>query len=134
MIKNKKGFTLVELMVVVAILGVLAVIGMVAFDGTTGTARDNSCASNRKMIEEAAMQAAFRGRILQVPKGVVYFCPPQYILEPDGTLKRRIAKDYSEAFFSDMFVELPYCPKGGEYYYYSDTENIHRVRCSKCGF
>lgn len=37
---NTKGFTLVELLVVVAIIAILAVIGLVIFTGTQKTARD----------------------------------------------------------------------------------------------
>jgi prepilin-type N-terminal cleavage/methylation domain-containing protein len=40
MIKNKKGFTLIELIIVMAIIGILAVVAIVAISGKSADARD----------------------------------------------------------------------------------------------
>ena len=37
--KNNKGFTFIELLVVVAIIGILAAVGTVAYTGYTGAAK-----------------------------------------------------------------------------------------------
>ena len=47
---NKKGFTLVELLVVVAILGVLATVGIVSFGGYITSAKENKAKSNFKYV------------------------------------------------------------------------------------
>ena len=46
----KKGFTLVELLVVVAILGILAAVGIVSFGGFLGSAKENASRANHKQV------------------------------------------------------------------------------------
>ena len=53
--KNKKGFTLVELVVVIAILGILAGIAIPRFMDATATARGAKIVADLRTIDSAIM-------------------------------------------------------------------------------
>jgi len=55
-LKNKKGFTLVELMVVVVIIGVLAAIAVPVYNNATQQAERRAVEANLRTIDGAIMQ------------------------------------------------------------------------------
>lgn len=59
--KKQAGFTLVEIMIVVAIIGLLAAIAIPSFVKARDTARANACVNNLRQIDGAKEQAALAG-------------------------------------------------------------------------
>ena len=52
---NKKGFSLVELMIVVVIMGILIAVAIPLYGAVTTNAKNKTCASNIDTIENAAV-------------------------------------------------------------------------------
>jgi len=53
MMKNERGFTIMELMVVIVIIGVLAAIGVPAYKSMIDRARKQACLANQRTISSA---------------------------------------------------------------------------------
>ncbi|GAA6427757.1 competence type IV pilus major pilin ComGC [Dielma fastidiosa] len=98
--KNKKGFTLIELIVVIAILGILALFLVPSFLGYTKDAQKATCEANRHIIE--------RSYTFYKAKSADEITLSKYIDSEDG-------KEYQGSK----------CPAGGVYTYDDD-----KVICS----
>lgn len=55
---NRRGFTLVEIMIVVAIIALLATIAIPSFMKSRNTARQSSCINNLRLMQHAKEQWA----------------------------------------------------------------------------
>ena len=97
--KQRKGFTLVELMIVVAIILILASIGVSSYTHYTKLARRAKCVSNLRVIHEAKMAWA-----VDNPKADAI--PELADLAKGGYFRGK----------TDGSV-VPECPSGGEYTY-----------------
>jgi prepilin-type N-terminal cleavage/methylation domain-containing protein len=86
-LRNKKGFTLVELMVVVAILGILVAVAVPIFSTATQNAQKNTIAANLRTIDSAIMQysAQTGATATSVTKANVENTYIEWPVGPEGT-------------------------------------------------
>lgn len=61
--RRRKGFTLVEIMIVVAIIGLLAAIAIPSFVKARNTSRQNSCINNLRQIDSGKEQYAMAANL-----------------------------------------------------------------------
>ena len=90
MFRKDEGFTLVELMVVVLIIGILVAIAIPIFNAAKANAQKKSCFANQRTIEGAAQT---------------------YSAENNGTMPATVAA------LSPSYIKVtPVCPGGGAAY------------------
>jgi len=94
---KKQGFTLVEIMIVVAIIGLLAAIAIPSFVKARNTSQQNACINNLRQIDSAKEQAAMARHWA----GDV---------DTDAAANKAIVEEYIRG-------GEPTCPGGGEYTY-----------------
>ena len=107
-LKSKKGFTLVELMIVVVIMAILVAVAVPIFSAVTKNAQKKTCDANKREIVSQLTNYCIGNNNMDD----VFNEDDDFVITFDGATGditspgNKITKEDVEA----MFQEVPYCP------------------------
>ena len=107
--RNRKGFTLVEMMIVVLIIGILIAIALPNFLRARENARTRACVANMKQIQAAI---------------------EQWAMETKASGNTSVPTSLSN--YTNWLKTTPTCPSGGTYTI-SGTVNTYTITCNVHG-
>ena len=107
-LKSKKGFTLVELMIVVVIMAILVAVAVPIYSAVTKNARKKTCLANQREIQSQINNAAMTN-ILAFAAG------DEYKLTTNGTADggtwSKVTGAVTPEQLNSLFQKVPYCPE-----------------------
>jgi prepilin-type N-terminal cleavage/methylation domain-containing protein len=109
-VQRASGFTLVEIMIVVGIIGMLAAIAIPNFIRSRAASQQNACINNLRQLSSAVDQWALEtGQPAGAPAPLNVDLTPYVLLNANSS--------------------IPSCPSGGTYTVYN-VSNVPQVSCS----
>ena len=114
--RRKKGFTLIELMIVIAIIAILAAVLVPNFMRAREASRLTACKSNLKNISTAVETYSNDWDGLY-PGGTSGITTPQKV-KPDAE------NDSIKTLQNDYIQKVTKCPTAKEYYYFSQSQSV----------
>lgn len=106
--KDTRGFTIVELLIVIVVIGILATITIVAYNGVTDRAKTSSAqAAAKTVVNKAAVMQAETGDypdaladLTGASSGASYYIPSGSISVSDGEMTAAPATEQTIAFYT----------------------------------
>ncbi len=113
--KKSKGFTLMEMLIVVAVIAILIIIAIPVFTAQLDKTREATCSANRRSLQSVALTAFMTGK-------------------DDGTNYADTRAAFDAVFTNDAYGKEHYiCPSKGTLSWIVDDEQTGHVLCEKHG-
>lgn len=110
-LKSKKGFTLVELMIVVVIMAILVAVAVPIYSAVTSNARKKTCSANQREIQ-SQFNNADMSNILTFASGKTLTLTTNDE-EDGGTWAGDAVSATDLPEINKLFQKVPYCPEEG---------------------
>ena len=123
-LNNKTGFTMIELLIVIVIMGILSAIGLGTFTSSQLKARDSKRKSDLRTIGDAleVYYNDWGNYPIDGGDGVIYGCGT------DSEAACTAGSIWSNDQGTTYMVQIPDDPRAGTYYYMSDaTGSFYRI-------